>query len=146
MSYHYSYAMSNREIAIDLIQKLPENASLYEVAREIEFIAGVREGFEQLERGEGVPAETVRDMVHSWIAKRLPGHPLPIGNLVNPQNHPVRNIKVDPLFLEHRARRFGQVEVVQDILAGSKPGFKSLGGCLIAHNMRFARFRVLGAR
>ena len=65
MSHHYSYAMSNREIAIDLIQKLPENASLYEVAREIEFIAGVREGFEQLERGEGVPAETVREMVHS---------------------------------------------------------------------------------
>ena len=86
MSYHYSYAMSNREIAIDLIQKLPENASLYEVAREIEFSAGVREGFEQLERGEGVPAETVRDMVHSWIAKRLPGHPLPIGNLVNPHD------------------------------------------------------------
>ena len=77
---------------------------------------------------------------------RLPGHPVPIGNLVNPQNHPVRNIKVDPLFLEQRARRFGQVEVVQDILAGSKPGFKSSGGCLIAHNMRFARFRVLGAR
>ena len=44
--------MSNREIAIDLIQKLPENASLHEIAQEIEFIAGVREGFEQLECGE----------------------------------------------------------------------------------------------
>jgi hypothetical protein len=38
---------------MDLIRKLPENASLHEIAREIEFIAGVREGFEQLERGEG---------------------------------------------------------------------------------------------
>ena len=61
--------MSNREIAIDLIRKLPESASLHEIAREIEFIAGVREGFEQLARGEGLPAEKVREMVPSWIAK-----------------------------------------------------------------------------
>ena len=61
--------MSNREIAIDLIQRLPKDASLHEIAREIEFIAGVREGFEQLERGEGVAAETVREMVPTWIAK-----------------------------------------------------------------------------
>lgn len=60
--------MSNREIAIDLIQKLPEDASLLDIAREIEFIAGVREGFAQLERGEGVPAEEVRKRVPSWIA------------------------------------------------------------------------------
>jgi len=53
--------MGNREIAIDLIQKLPENVSLFEIAREIEFVAGVRQGFEQLERGEGVPAEKVRE-------------------------------------------------------------------------------------
>ncbi len=61
--------MSDREIAIDLIRNLPEDASLHEIAREIEFIAGVREGFEQLERGEGMPAEKVRDMVPSWTAK-----------------------------------------------------------------------------
>jgi len=61
--------MSNRDIAIDLIQKLPENVSLHDIAREIEFIAGVREGFEQMERGEGVPAEEVRKMVPSWITK-----------------------------------------------------------------------------
>ena len=61
--------MSNREIAIDLIQKLPEDASLHDIAREIEFIAGVREGFQQLERGEGVPAEEVRRMIPSWITK-----------------------------------------------------------------------------
>jgi predicted transcriptional regulator len=61
--------MSNREIAIDLIQKLPEVASLLDIARELEFVAGVREGFEQIERGEGVPAETVRDMIPSWIVR-----------------------------------------------------------------------------
>jgi hypothetical protein len=61
--------MSNREIAIDIIQKLPEGASLHDIAREIEFVAGVREGFDQLERGEGVPAEKVRDLIPSWVVK-----------------------------------------------------------------------------
>jgi predicted transcriptional regulator len=61
--------MSNREIAIDLIQKLPESASLHEITREIEFVAGVREGFEQTDRGEGFAAEDVRKTVPSWIAK-----------------------------------------------------------------------------
>ena len=62
-------AVTNREIVQDLIQRLPENASLHEIAREIDFIAGVREGFEQLERGEGVPAEAVQKMVSSWTSK-----------------------------------------------------------------------------
>lgn len=61
--------MSNREIAMDLIQKLPEDTPLREIARELEFVAGVREGFEQLKRGEGIPADEVRRMVPSWIAK-----------------------------------------------------------------------------
>ena len=61
--------MSNRDIAIDLIQKLPENVSLHDIARELEFIAGVREGFEQMERGEGVPADEARKLVPSWITK-----------------------------------------------------------------------------
>jgi hypothetical protein len=62
-------AMSAREIAIDLIQRLPEEASLQDIAREIEFIAGVREGFSQIERGEGKSAEEVRGMISSWTTK-----------------------------------------------------------------------------
>ena len=61
--------MSNRQIVIDLVQKLPDNTSLHEIAREVEFVAGVREGFEQLERGEGATAEEVRAMIPSWTAK-----------------------------------------------------------------------------
>jgi predicted transcriptional regulator len=61
--------MTNRKIAIDLIQKLPEDTSLLDIAREIEFVAGVREGFEQIERGEGVPAEKVRERILSWVVR-----------------------------------------------------------------------------
>ena len=59
--------MSNRQIAIDLLEKLPEDMSLTDMAREIEFVAGIREGFDQLERGEGILIENVRELMSSWI-------------------------------------------------------------------------------
>ena len=62
-------AMSNKQIVADLIERLPEDASLLEIAREIEFVAGVREGFAQLDRGEGVPLEEVEKQLPSWISK-----------------------------------------------------------------------------
>jgi hypothetical protein len=55
--------MSNREIVIDLLSKLPENAPLAEIAREIEFLAGIQGGREQARRGEGIPAEEARKLV-----------------------------------------------------------------------------------
>ena len=61
--------MSSKEIALDLVSRLPENVSLLDIARELEFIAGVREGFAQLDRGEGVPLEDVRKQLPSWVLK-----------------------------------------------------------------------------
>ena len=61
--------MSNKEIVIDLIERLPQNATLLEIAKEIEFVAGVREGFAQLDRGEGVPIEEVEKQLPSWIIR-----------------------------------------------------------------------------
>ena len=58
--------MTNREIAIDLIQRLPEGTSLHDIAKEIKFAAGVQEGFDC---GEGVPAEKVRLMIPSWATR-----------------------------------------------------------------------------
>jgi hypothetical protein len=51
--------MSNKEIVEDLLTRLPENASLHDIAREIEFVAGVREGLDELDRGERIPVEEV---------------------------------------------------------------------------------------
>lgn len=61
--------MSNRELVIDLVTRLPENTPLTEIVREIEFIAGVREGLAQAERGEGMPAEEVRKLLPQWASK-----------------------------------------------------------------------------
>jgi predicted transcriptional regulator len=63
------YGMSNKGLVIDLVRRLPDQATLMEIAKEIEFVAGVREGFAQLDRGEGVPIEDVKQQLSSWITK-----------------------------------------------------------------------------
>ena len=58
--------MSSKEIAVALIDKLPEEATLMEIAQEIELVAGIRRGAEELDRGEGLTAEEVRRQVSQW--------------------------------------------------------------------------------
>ncbi|HEU6449439.1 MAG TPA: hypothetical protein VFV23_13485 [Verrucomicrobiae bacterium] len=53
--------MSSREMVIDLVNKLPKNTSLEEIAREVELLAGIEKARQQARRGEGVPAEDARN-------------------------------------------------------------------------------------
>lgn len=66
--------MSNREIVIDLVKRLPDNTPLQDIAREIQFIAGIRKAQEEAARSEGVPAEQLSQLVPrkktiSWTGK-----------------------------------------------------------------------------
>lgn len=61
--------MSTKEILQDLLNKLPEEVSLREVAREIEFVTAVREGLDEIERGERVPIEEIERELPSWVIK-----------------------------------------------------------------------------
>jgi hypothetical protein len=61
--------MSNRQLVMDLLARLPEDASLGEIAREIKFLAGVRSAREQAQRREGVPAEDARKLVDTWAGQ-----------------------------------------------------------------------------
>ncbi len=61
--------MSNRDLVIDLLSKLPEDASLGEIAREIEFLAGIQTAREQAHRREGIPAEDARKLVEAWAGQ-----------------------------------------------------------------------------
>ncbi|MFZ4681847.1 MAG: hypothetical protein ACOYMS_05060 [Terrimicrobiaceae bacterium] len=61
--------MSNREIVIDLLSKLPEDMPLEEVAREIEFLAGIQIAREQARRREGIPAEDARKLIDAWAGQ-----------------------------------------------------------------------------
>lgn len=61
--------MSNRELVIDLVSKLPEDTPLAEIAREIELLAGLREARAQARRGEGIPAEDARKLLEAWVSR-----------------------------------------------------------------------------
>ena len=61
--------MSTKEIVQDLLQKLPENVSLHEVAREIEFVAAVRQGLSEIERGERIAIEEVEKELPTWVIR-----------------------------------------------------------------------------
>ena len=61
--------MSSREIVIDLVNKLPADTPLDEIAREIELLAGIEKARWQARRGEGIPAEDARKLVDVWAAK-----------------------------------------------------------------------------
>jgi predicted transcriptional regulator len=58
--------MSSKEIAVALIGRLPEEASLMDIAQEIELVAGIRQGAEELDRGGGVTADEARKRISEW--------------------------------------------------------------------------------
>jgi predicted transcriptional regulator len=59
--------MSTKQIVRDLLEHLPENASLHDVAREIEFVAAVREGLDELDAGQRIPIEEIERELPSWV-------------------------------------------------------------------------------
>jgi hypothetical protein len=61
--------MSSREIVIELVNRLPADTPLDEIAREIELLAGIEKARWQARRGEGVSADEARRLVDAWVAK-----------------------------------------------------------------------------
>ena len=65
----HTLRMSTKQIVQDLLQKLPENVSLHDVAQEIEFVAGVRQGLAEIDRGERIPIEDIERDLPSWVIR-----------------------------------------------------------------------------
>jgi predicted transcriptional regulator len=59
--------MTEKEIVLETIRALPDNCSLEEIAERIEFMAAVRKGLDQLDKGEGIPHEEVKKQLASWL-------------------------------------------------------------------------------
>lgn len=57
--------MSAKELALDVIKRLPDNATMRELAEEL-YAAAVREG---LDPGKGVPHDEVKSQFDSWFTK-----------------------------------------------------------------------------
>ena len=61
--------MSAKQIVQDLLDKLPESASLHDIAQEIEFVAAVRQGLAETQRGERSPIEEIERELPSWVIR-----------------------------------------------------------------------------
>jgi hypothetical protein len=61
--------MSNRELILDVVSKLPEDSSMEDIMEKIRFVAGVQEAIEEADRGEGIPIEEARKRLRIWTSK-----------------------------------------------------------------------------
>jgi predicted transcriptional regulator len=68
-SFRQISRVSDKQLALESIQRLPADASLQAIAERLEFLAGIRKGLDQIERGETVPHEEVKRQLATWLAK-----------------------------------------------------------------------------
>lgn len=59
--------MTQKELVLDAISELPDEASLEDIADRVEFLAAVQKGLDQLDRGEGIPHEEVKRQLATWL-------------------------------------------------------------------------------
>ena len=61
--------MSTKELALNTIQELPDDASFKEIEERIRFLAAIEKGREDVRAGNVVPHEEVRDLLKEWTTR-----------------------------------------------------------------------------
>ena len=61
--------MTDKEAVLDALNRLPENASLEEIAEELQIMAAVRRGRADIAAGRTKTQQEVEQMVESWATK-----------------------------------------------------------------------------
>ena len=61
------FPMTEKEIALETARALPDDCSIDEIVDRIEFLAAVQKGFDQLDRGEGIPHDEIKKQLASWL-------------------------------------------------------------------------------
>ena len=61
--------MSDKQLALKTIERLPDDASLDAIAQRLEFVAGIRKGLDQIKKGGTVPHEEVKRQLATWLSK-----------------------------------------------------------------------------
>ena len=60
--------MTTKEIVQDVLRRMPDDASLNDIAQELEFIAAVREGLSEFDEAkDSISIERVEPRVPSWV-------------------------------------------------------------------------------
>jgi predicted transcriptional regulator len=61
--------MSDKQFAIEAIERLPDDTNLEAIAQRLDFIAGIRKGLDQIKKGETIPHEEVKRQLAAWLSK-----------------------------------------------------------------------------
>lgn len=61
--------MSQKELVIEAIQELPDNASMEQIADRVEFIAAIQKGIDDIERGDVISHEEVKKQLAAWLSE-----------------------------------------------------------------------------
>lgn len=67
--FRHIKSMSDKQIALDSIERLPDDASIETIAERMEFLAAIRKGLDQIERGQTVPHDEVKRQLATWLSK-----------------------------------------------------------------------------
>lgn len=59
---------TSKEIALRTIKKLPESASWEDIEERINFVVGVRKGLRELDEGQDIPHDQVRQEFVEWLS------------------------------------------------------------------------------
>ena len=61
--------MSEKSLALEAIHNLPEDVSLRDIQAELAYLAAVRNGLEQVERGQTLSLGAVEQKISIWASK-----------------------------------------------------------------------------
>ena len=61
--------MTDKQAAIEAIQRLPDAVTLKEISDEIEFLAAIREGEDQADKGQVISVEQMQRNLQGWLSK-----------------------------------------------------------------------------
>jgi predicted transcriptional regulator len=61
--------MTDKQAVLDALQRLPENASLDEITQELQLMAAVRRGREDIVAGRSKSHQEVKASLTSWAAE-----------------------------------------------------------------------------
>jgi len=61
--------MSTKELAMETIRELPEDASWQEIEERIHFLSAIDKARGEVLRGETVPHQDVRNLLNGWLTE-----------------------------------------------------------------------------
>jgi len=61
--------MSPKELVLEAIQELPDDASIDQIADRVEFMAAIQKGIDDIDHGDTIPHEEIKKQLATWLTE-----------------------------------------------------------------------------